>query len=127
MCINSGYSVRGMDLAVTSGQLAAEAVNKAIDADNFSATSLSSYKTALDASYVMKDLKNFQKFPEFMDNDLGMLWDNTLSDMVLDIFKSLYIVNGSGEIPVKKKIMPLVKKVGLFKIAKLGMKGMKAL
>ena len=127
MCINSGYSVRGMDLAVTSGQLAAEAVNKAIDADDFSAAGLGSYKTALDNSYVMKDLKNFQKFPEFMDNDLGMLWDNTLSDMVLNIFKKLYIVDGTGEIPVKQKIMPLVKEVGIFKIAKLAMKGMKAL
>ena len=88
---------------------------------------LGSYKTALDNSYVMKDLKNFQKFPEFMDNDLGMLWDNTLSDMVLNIFKKLYLVDGSGEIPVKQKIMPLVKEVGIFKIAKLAMKGMKAL
>ena len=73
MCINSGYSVRGMDLAVTSGQLAAEAVNKALDANDFSEAALSSYKTALDNSYVAHDLKNFQKF-EFMENDLGMLW-----------------------------------------------------
>ena len=127
LCINSGYSVRGMDLAVTSGQLAAEAVNKAIDADDFSAAGLGSYKTALDNSYVMKDLKNFQKFPEFMDNDLGMLWDNTLADMVLNIFKKLYIIDGTGEIPVKQKIMPLVKEIGIFKLAKLAMKGMKAL
>ena len=102
-------------------------MNKAIDADDFSAAGLGSYKTALDNSYVMKDLKNFQKFPEFMDNDLGMLWDNTLSDMVLNIFKKLYIVDGTGEIPVKQKIMPLVKEIGIFKLAKLAMKGMKAL
>ena len=127
LCINSGYSVRGMDLAVTSGQLAAQAVSQAIDDDDFSAAKLGAYKTALDASYVVKDLKNFQKFPEFMDNDLGMLWDNTLADMVLNIFKKLYIIDGTGEIPVKQKIMPLVKEIGIFKLAKLAMKGMKAL
>jgi electron transfer flavoprotein-quinone oxidoreductase len=127
MCINSGYSVRGMDLAVTAGQLAGQAVANAIDANDFSEAGLSSYKTNLDNSYVAHDLKNFEKFPEFMEDDLDMLWDDTMSDMVIDIFKKLYIIDGSGEIPVKQKIMPLVKQIGIFKLLKLVRKGMKAL
>jgi len=127
MCINSGYSVRGMDLAVTSGQLAGQAVAKALDANDFSESGLSSYKTNLDNSYVAHDLKNFQNFPAFMENDLDMLWDNTLSDLVMNIFKKLYIIDGTGETKVKEKIMPLVKQVGIFKLLKLVRKGMKAL
>ncbi len=127
LCINSGYSVRGMDLAVTSGQLAAQAVNAAIDADDFSATKLGAYKTALDSSYVVHDLKNFQNFPAFMDNDLDMLWDNTLPDFVLNLFKKLYVIDGTGETPIKKKVMPMVKELGMMKLAKLVWKAMKAL
>lgn len=127
MCINSGYSVRGMDLAVTSGQLAGQAVAKALDADDFSEAGLSSYKTNLDNSYVAHDLKNFQNFPAFMENDLDMLWDNTLSDLVMNIFKKLYIIDGTGEQKIKDKIMPLVKQIGIFKLLKLVRKAMKAL
>ena len=62
-----------------------------------------------------------------MENDLDMLWDNTLSDLVMNIFKKLYIIDGTGETKVKEKIMPLVKQVGIFKLLKLVRKGMKAL
>lgn len=128
MCINSGYSVRGMDLAVTSGQLAGQAAAKALDANDFSEAGLASYKTNLDNSYVVNDLKNFQNFLEFMENDLDMLWNNQISDALMGLFKRLYVIDGTGEVPVKEKAKPVIKELGgVFKLFKLARKAMKAL
>lgn len=62
-CVNLGFTVRGMDFAIESGRLAAEAVIKAHEAGDFSAESLSSYATALNYSFIMRDLKSFKGFP----------------------------------------------------------------
>ena len=44
LCMNMGYQVRGMDFAVASGRMAAEAAVEAIDAGDVSAAGLSGYK-----------------------------------------------------------------------------------
>lgn len=62
-CVNLGFTVRGMDFAIESGRLAAEAVIKAHEAGDFSAESLSSYAAALNYSFIMRDLKSFKGFP----------------------------------------------------------------
>lgn len=62
-CVNLGFTVRGMDFAIESGRLAAEAVIKAHEAGDFSAATLSSYETALNYSFIMRDLKSFKGFP----------------------------------------------------------------
>lgn len=62
-CVNLGFTVRGMDFAIESGRLAAEAVIKAHEAGDFSAATLSSYATALNYSFIMRDLKSFKGFP----------------------------------------------------------------
>lgn len=54
---NLGWVVRGMDLAVESGILAAEAVIKASEGGDFSAESLSSYQDAVENSFIARDIK----------------------------------------------------------------------
>lgn len=54
---NLGFTIRGMDLAIESGRLAAEAVTAAREQGDFSAESLSAYQTALSESFVMKCMK----------------------------------------------------------------------
>ena len=54
---NYGFVVRGMDLAVESGILAAEAVLAARETGDFSAEGLSSYQTAVENSFIAKDLR----------------------------------------------------------------------
>ena len=53
LCMNLGYQVRGMDLAVASGQFAAEAACAAIDGGNVSAQALAPYRTMLEDSFVI--------------------------------------------------------------------------
>lgn len=54
---NLGWAVRGMDLAVESGRLAAEAVIGATEAGDFSADSLESYQRAVEGSFIASDMK----------------------------------------------------------------------
>ena len=56
LCMNLGYSVRGMDFAVSSGDLAADAVMRALEADDVSAAQLAAYEQLLDGCYVLQDL-----------------------------------------------------------------------
>lgn len=65
-CVNLGFTVRGMDFAVESGRLAAEAVIRAHELGAFSAAALSGYKAALEHSFVMRDLKSFKGFPTLL-------------------------------------------------------------
>jgi electron transfer flavoprotein-quinone oxidoreductase len=116
LCMNLGYMVRGMDLAVASGRFAAEAACEAIDAENVSRAGLAGYKTRMDGSFVMKDLRTFAKWPHTMET-----WDRMFTEypkMVGEIFDSMFIVDGTPQQPLRKRIMPIVKQRGLFKLAK---------
>ena len=66
--LNVGLTVRGMEFAIASGVLAAQAVKQAREKKDFSATSLSVYQNLLEDSFVIKDLKTFQQAPAFLDN-----------------------------------------------------------
>lgn len=88
-CVNLGFTVRGMDFAIESGRLAAEAVIKAHEAGDFSAATLSSYATALNYSFIMRDLKSFKGFPTVLSlrgifKDLPELCD-AIADKVFTV------------------------------------------
>ncbi len=116
LCMNMGYQVRGMDFAVASGQMAAEAAIKAINAGDTSAAGLSSYKQAMEDSFVIKDLQTFRKWPETMEH-----WGRMFTDypvMVKEIFNAMFCVDGKPQAHLTKRLMPIVKKRGLFKLAR---------
>ena len=52
LCVNLGYTLRGMDLAVESGRLAAQAVIEACGKGDFTAQALSAYQAALEGSFI---------------------------------------------------------------------------
>ncbi|ANE22525.1 oxidoreductase [Denitrobacterium detoxificans] len=115
LCMNLGYMVRGMDLAVASGQFAAEAACDAIDAEDVSEAGLASYKQKMDNSFVIKDLATFSKWPSTMEH-----WGRMFTDypkMVSEIFNAMFVVDGEPALPLKKRMMPIVKQRGLFKLA----------
>ncbi|MCI9494160.1 MAG: FAD-dependent oxidoreductase [Adlercreutzia mucosicola] len=123
--LNTGYCVRGMDFAIESGRLAAETVLAAKEKDDYSAASLATYTAKLDDSFIMKDLKHYAKFPAFMEETRRMFTD--YGPMLNEIMGGLFTVDGSAPVPLTKKAMGAVKKVGLMNIAKDARKGMKAL
>ena len=125
LCMNLGYQVRGMDLAVASGQFAAEAACAAIDEGNVSASALIPYRTMLENSFVVKDLKTFRAWPQTMEK-----WDRMFTEyptMVADVFNALFVVDGMPQQHLVKRLLPVVKQRGLLSLAKEVRGALKAL
>jgi len=57
LCANLGFTIRGMDLSIESGRLAAEAVLAAKEKEEFSTNALSYYQTSLENNFVMSCVK----------------------------------------------------------------------
>lgn len=64
LVIHKGTLMRGMDLAIESGRLAAEAAIAAKEKGDYSAETLSAYGTALEESFVLRDLKHYDGHEE---------------------------------------------------------------
>lgn len=67
LTINSGLTVRGMDLAIGSAIAAAGAVDAALRSGDVSASALGDYRTRLFDSFVGKDLSLYAKAPSFLE------------------------------------------------------------
>jgi electron transfer flavoprotein-quinone oxidoreductase len=124
-CVNLGYVVRGMDLAVASAECAAKAVLEAKMAENYSEEFLKCYQDYLDDSFVMQDMKLYKKFPHFLEGTPRIF--SKYPQMIEDIMQDMFVINGQPAKPLVKKIMKDLKKVGIMAIAKDAMKGVKAL
>ncbi|MFN3532467.1 MAG: FAD-dependent oxidoreductase [Candidatus Brocadia sp.] len=68
LLINSGITLRGMDMAIASGTAAAEAVKIAIGKNDFSEKTLSYYGYLLKKDFVLQDMHTFKRSPEFLQN-----------------------------------------------------------
>ncbi len=68
LALNMGVTVRGLDLAMASGVMAARALLRAREQRDFSATSLAYYEHLLRDSFVWQDLQTFQHTPEILSN-----------------------------------------------------------
>lgn len=116
LCMNMGYQVRGMDFAVASGQMAGQAALAALEAGDTSAAGLASYKQAMENSFVIKDLETFRKWPQTMEH-----WNSMFTDypvMVREIFNAMFSVDGKPQSHLTKRMMPIIKKRGIFKLAR---------
>ncbi|MEG1253842.1 MAG: FAD-dependent oxidoreductase, partial [Raoultibacter sp.] len=104
MCVNLGYMVRGMDYAVAAGMHAGRCAAAALEAGDTSKVGLQCYVDALEASFVLKDLKQFSRFPHFMESTPRMF--NEYPTMIRDIMNTMFIVDGQPVKPLKKSLMP---------------------
>ena len=124
-CMNLGYQVRGIDFAIASGQFAAEAACKAIDAEDVSAEGLGLYKELVEGSFVMQDLKTFKDWPHTMEQ-----WKSMFADypkMAGEAMDALFVVNGEPQKHLSKRLMPIVKNYGPMRLFKEMRKALKAL
>lgn len=125
LCMNLGYCVRGMDFAVASGQMAAQAAIGALDDGDVSEQSLHRYMDLLENSFVLRDMRQYQRFPHFMESTKRIF--NGYPGMVRDIFDAMFVVDGLPQLSLKKKFMEPAKQLGLMNILKDVKGGMKAL
>lgn len=113
--LNLGYTIRGMDLAIESGRLAAETIIEAKKAGDFSKAFLARYENKLNESFIMKDLKHYRKFPKILErHQIFEKYPGMLEEMM----KGMFVMYGQQPEKLMKKMLAPVKKVGLFKVAK---------
>ncbi|HAM16459.1 MAG TPA: FAD-dependent oxidoreductase, partial [Eggerthellaceae bacterium] len=125
MCINLGYMVRGMDYAVAAGQMAGRHAAVALEVGDASADVLQGYVEDLENSFVMKDFRQYQREPEFLENFERMF--SGYPEMVRDMMNDLFIVDGAPVKPLMQKMLPHVMKVGVANIVRDVIGAVKAL
>lgn len=114
LCMNLGYQVRGMDFAIASGRFAAEAACVAIESGDVSASGLASYNEKMKDSFALKDLETFRMWPITMEKWTSLF--TVYPKLISDVLNALFIVNGEPQKHLKNRIMPIVKKYGIFKL-----------
>ncbi|HEY0216182.1 MAG TPA: FAD-dependent oxidoreductase [Cellulomonas sp.] len=67
LTLNTGLTVRGMDLAAASGIAAATGIEAALTAGDTSRAGLAGYRTALFASFAGQDMTTYAKAPAFLE------------------------------------------------------------
>jgi len=125
LCLNLGYTVRGMDLAIASGEMAAQAVVEAKARGDFSRRGLAGYATRLAESFVLKDLKTYSKAPDFIEHTARLY--TTYPALAEGILLDLFRVTNTPAARAFRRVLPHLKRTGLLNLARDGWKGMGAI
>jgi electron transfer flavoprotein-quinone oxidoreductase len=109
LCYTNGINLEGINLAMTSGALAAECAIESVKANDFSARMLSAYKRNLDASFIVKDMQTY-------GGAVGMMHIDRLfadyPELICGIFEKIYRVDGQP----RDKMVKLARKMARGKI-----------
>lgn len=88
--LNSGFTLRGMDLAAGSAQAAATAIDAALTADDFSQESLQRYVKEYENSFVGKDMATYANAPDFLENEEMY---GAVGQLAADVLHDIYNLN----------------------------------
>jgi electron transfer flavoprotein-quinone oxidoreductase len=115
----------GSNLAMATGKMAAETVIEALKKNDYSKQGLSIYTHRLSDSFVLKDMKKYQGFPEFLYNTHQLFKE--LPQVAQFTAREMLTVNGVSKKQKQKIIMSEIKnKIGLFNLAKIAWRGWRA-
>ncbi|MTJ81372.1 MAG: FAD-dependent oxidoreductase [Telmatospirillum sp.] len=121
LCLNLGYTVRGMDFAIASGQMAAETLIEAKNnGGDYSKGVLDGYWRRMEDSFVLKDMKTYKNAPEFIERP-GTY--NVYPELMDGIFSDLFTITGEPAVLARKKIWPRLRKAGMGGLAMDLLKG----
>lgn len=89
LCYTNGLNQEGMNLAITSGFMAAETVQEALNTGDCSKKMFASYEERLKKSFVLKDMKTFYDMTKFMHNDrLFSLYPAMIGRIIEELYQS---------------------------------------
>jgi electron transfer flavoprotein-quinone oxidoreductase len=106
LCYSNGINLEGINLAMTSGVLAAETAIEALKAGDYSARMLSIYKKKLDESFIIRDMKTFKHAAGMMRLDHLF---QTYPQILANILDKIYRVEGMP----RAKLLRLARKEAL--------------
>ncbi len=99
--LNTGMTIRGMDLAAQSAICAAQVADEALKAGDFSQTAMDTYREKIDSSWLGKDLQTYRNMPMFLENERIY---NDYGKLLTDIFFQMYNV----DLTSKKSLLKMV-------------------
>lgn len=104
----------GSNLAMDSGRLAGETVIHCKEMGDFSEQRLSEYRGKLDASWIMADMKKYDKAVPLLEHNPQLLSKYpAVADNALDEF---FRVDGTSKWDKQRKIFKMLRKEGLFRM-----------
>lgn len=110
-CFSNGIVIQGMNYAIRSGILAADAVVHAIGKNDYSAVTLAHYAKLLDQEGIMADFKEFKSVSKF-------LWNPRLfqkyPDFLANVFRRMLSAEGK-KVKMKKHLFAAMKESGISK------------
>jgi electron transfer flavoprotein-quinone oxidoreductase len=87
LTLNTGLTVRGMDLAAASAVAAAEAIGEALDRKDTTKTGLAAYRGKLFAGFAGQDMKTYAKAPAFLETErMYKQYGELLADVLYGAF-----------------------------------------
>jgi electron transfer flavoprotein-quinone oxidoreductase len=89
LCYTNGINLEGINLAMTSGVLAAETAIEAIKIYDYTARSLSIYKKKLEQSFILKDMKRFKNAAGMMRMErLFQTYPQVLTGIIEKVYRT---------------------------------------
>jgi len=125
LCLNVGYTVRGMDLAVASAEAAALTVIDAKKSGDYSKAGLAGYRRRLEAGFVLKDLNLYKKLPSFLENNSRVF--DAYPKLMTNVMKDLFVIDGTPAVPLMTKMRKRAGEVGIMNLIKDGIAGVRSL
>jgi electron transfer flavoprotein-quinone oxidoreductase len=87
LTLNTGFTVRGMDLAAGSAIAAAKTIHAALAAGDTSGQALDGYRAELDRCFVGQDMRTFAKAPRFFERQ--RLY-GAYGELAADVLRGIY-------------------------------------
>jgi electron transfer flavoprotein-quinone oxidoreductase len=110
LALNLGITVRGMDFALVSGAMAAQAILEAKAEGDFSARSLSRYEESLRNSFVLRDQRTFDPLMDFLENP--RLYD-FYPEVIANLLQRLFWIGEDEKPRLWKAVMGTLREVPL--------------
>lgn len=124
--LNTGFTIRGMDLAAGSAIAAATAIGRALDANDFSQSAMDGYRAELDASFVGADMKTYARAPSFLENPLMY---TEVGDLMSDILRGVFGMDLTPRRHLAATVLGALKRspMSIRQVLGLGVSGVRAL
>lgn len=115
--VNASHYHEGSNLAMASGVMAAETVIAAKEKGDFGESSLGMYRDKLEASFVLQDLKKFQKFSQFLIDNPHVLRD--YPDIIVGLLSEYFAISEKPKAQIEKEVFAKFKQeIGVVSLAK---------
>lgn len=125
LLLNAGKAIQGMDYAMRSGILAAETVVEAREKSDYSSNSLKAYRTRLEESYVLKDMRNFQDAVKLLHAPEMF---GKVPNLLCEFGRDFFTIDGTPTPKASAQMRAAIKKhASYWDIIKLGLKGAKSM